>query len=735
VSFALLHKLVTYLIAALGLYALTLGGELGIAVQGLILVAYLGSFFVEGDRVRTAGWVRGWNAAVVAFFVFQIVRGVLGGPFLALGLEYAAFLQLSRLFNRATAKDHQQIAILAFLHLIAATVLSTDLAYGFVFIGFVITTPWMLVLSQLRSEIEGKYQGGRPTGETGAQLGPDVRRVLASRRIVGPGFLLGTAALTLPIFLLTVGLFLAFPRVGLGFLSFGGRGGQRTAGFGRNIELGDFGVIRDDPTVVMRLQLGPLDEDGPGNPESAVVPAQLALRMRGTSFDHYDGRRWTRTTAESVSMRSDGEYFPFRRQALPEDVQLQVILDRLDEPVLFLPERAVGVKIPPRVEAARDRARQVNSSAGDEYRYVDDDGLGLRYTVYASSDPGEVFVDELDSDERDRYLALPRRVDRVSTLAAELTAGAVTNRERAALIQAHLRDSGLYRYSLEMPRVGDGDPLEAFLFEARYGHCEYYSTAMSVMLRSLGVPTRNVTGFAGATYNPYGGYYSVRQGDAHSWVEAHLDGRWVAFDPTPPARGELAVDEGLMADVRAMMDAIRTRWASDIVGYDIRSQVDGLRRVFRFLSKARRAVSSLVDDGGHAPGAAPSSRAPLSPWAMFVGSLVLLGLAGWVVARLFRRPSRRREIDESPTIRAAVSLYRDLERALRRRGHPRPDTRTPREHAETLRALGFVSADVVDEVTARYEASRWGAEALTDADLHRLRLEISRISENRTASV
>ncbi|MBW2460034.1 MAG: DUF3488 domain-containing protein [Deltaproteobacteria bacterium] len=733
-SFVLLHKLVTYLIAALGLYALTLGGELGIAVQGLIVVAYLGSFFAEGDRVCSPGWVRGWNAAVVAFFVFQAVRGVLGGPFLALGIEYAAFLQLSRLFNRASAKDYQHIAILAFLHLIAATVLSTDLAYGFVFVGFVITTPWMLVLSQLRSEIEGKYQGGRRKGETGAPLGPDVRRVLASRRIVGPGFLLGTAALTLPIFLLTVGLFLAFPRVGLGFLSFGGRGGQRTAGFGRNIELGDFGVIRDDPTVVMRIKLGPLDEDGQSTPAPAVVPAQLALRMRGTSFDHYDGRRWTRTTAQSVAMRSDGEYFPIRRQALLQDAQLQVILDRLDEPVLFLPERAVGVTIPPRVAAAEDHARQVNSSAGGDYRYVDDDGLGLRYTVYASSDAGEVFVDELDADERGRYLALPERIDRVAALAAGLTTDATTDRERAAVIQAHLRDSGLYRYSLEMPPVGDGDPLEAFLFEARYGHCEYYSTAMSVMLRSLGVPTRNVTGFAGATYNPYGGYYAVRQGDAHSWVEAHLDGRWVTFDPTPPARGELAVDVGFMADVRAMMDAIRTRWASDIVGYDIRSQVNGLRRVFRFLWKARRAVSSLVDDGGHAPDAAPSPRGPLSPWAMFAGAFVLLGLGGWVVARLLRRRSRRRETEESPTIRIAVSLYRDLEKALRRRGHPRPDTRTPREHAESLRALGFAPADVVDEVTARYEASRWGAEVLTDADLHRLRREISRIGENRPAS-
>lgn len=731
-SFALLHKLVSYLVASLGLYALSLGGALGPVSQGIIFLGVVASFFAEGDRIRHPGWIRGWNVAVVAFLAFEVMRGVLGGPFLDLGLEYAAFLQVSRLFNRATARDHQHIAILAFLHLIAATVLSTDLAYGFVFVGFVITTPWMLVLTQLRVEIEGKYQGGR---RQGSRVGPDVRRVLASRRIVGPGFLLGTAALTLPIFLLTVALFLAFPRVGLGFLSFGGQGGQRTAGFGRNIELGDFGLIRDDPTVVMRLVVG--DGSAAGVREGQGAGPRPPLRMRGTTFDHYDGRRWTRTEAERVLMRSDGEYFPVRREARLEDVQIHVVLDRLDEPVVFMPARAVGVKILPRIEAAEERARQVYSSGGADYRYLDEDGLGLRYTLYVSSAAGEVFEEELEAEERERYLALPRRVRRVAAFAAELTADASTDRERAVIIATHLRDSGVYSYSLEMPRVGDRDPLEVFLFEARRGHCEYYSTAMAVMLRSLGVPTRNATGFAGATYNPYGEYYAVRQGDAHSWVEVYLDGRWVTFDPTPPARGEVAVDGGLMQDVRAMMDAIRTRWARDVVGYDIRAQVEGLRSVFRSLWWARRTLAALGEGGeggddASDPAASPTST--LSPWAVAVAALVMLGLVAWLVARGRRRRRGQKGPLESLATREAISLYRDLERALRRRGHPRPPARTPREHARHLEAEAFPGAEVVAEVTEHYEAGRWGAEELTERDLLRLRQEISRIEINRGVS-
>jgi len=716
-SFALLHKLVTYLIAGLGLYALSLGGELGTVPSLLFAFAWAVSFFVEGDRIRDPRWIRGWNVAVVVAFLIELARAFLGEPFLALGLEYAGFLQISRLFNRSAARDHQQIAILAFLHLIAATVLSTDLAYGFVFVGFVVATPWMLVLTQLRQEIEGNYQSA------GKKKGPDVRRVLASRRIVGPGFLIGTAALTLPIFAVTVALFLAFPRVGLGFLSFGSRGGQRTAGFGRNIELGDFGLIRDDPTVIMRLKLA---NQGP------VVPAYLAIRMRGTSFDRYDGRRWTRSEAEPIAVRSDGEYYRIHRFARPEDPKIEVILDRLDEPVIFLPSRVIGIEIPPRVEGAVDRARRVYASSGFDYRYIDDDGLGLRYSVFVSADESERLEEELGSVERERYLALPADGgERVAALARELTEGESDDLVRAQAIQTHLRDSGQYSYSLRMPTVGDRDPLEVFLFEARYGHCEYYSTAMAVMLRSLGVPTRNVTGFVGATFNPYGGYYAVRQGDAHSWVEVWADGRWVTFDPTPPGRGDVQVDDGILADVRAIMDALRTRWNRDVVGYDLRSQVEGLRNFFRWAWRVRRQVSSWT--GGDAePEEVSDAEAESDSAAQWIGGafvlVLLLGVLGVALRRRRRRSRKERRVIR-PDARAAIRLYRELEKTLRRKGHPRPPERTPREHAEALRTEGRAFAGVVLEVTARYEESRWGGEALADEEVALLRQKIATISK------
>jgi hypothetical protein len=180
-SFANLHKLVAYLLSGLGLVALSLGTELAPEVVGLMFAGFVGSYFAEGKLLAHPYYSRGWTALLAAVLVLQVMRAVSTEPTLAMPIEFAALLQLSKLWNRRTAVDYQHIAVLAFVHLIAATVLSTSLSYAIIFVGFVIATPWMLALSQLRREIEGNYPASAPDDEH-AQAA--VRRVLASRRVV-----------------------------------------------------------------------------------------------------------------------------------------------------------------------------------------------------------------------------------------------------------------------------------------------------------------------------------------------------------------------------------------------------------------------------------------------------------------------------------------------------------------------------------------------------------------------
>jgi len=712
-SFARLHKGVTYLIAALGLWAISLGPWLSGPALGATALAFVASWFAEGERIRAPRWSRGWTIALIVFFALQVARGLTGGSVLELGLEATAALQVSRLFNRRGAAEHQQIAALSLLMLIAATVITTELAYGVAFFGFVIITPWMLTLGHLRAEIEASHAvDGEPDDEA-------IETVLSSKRLIGGRYLLSTATLSVPLFLMTGVVFLLFPRVGLGRFAFGRENGQAVSGFGANVELGDFGVIRQDATVVMRVTPPDLPDD---------PPARISLRMRGTSFDHYDGRRWTRSRdlgSRTVGRLGTHYAIPVRMPTL-RDREWDVVLDPLEEPVVFLPPRTVGLQVPPRVVGGAEVGRDIAIATGVDIRYGDDDGLGLRYTAYTSEDG----VDDapLDPDLARRYLQVPDGHERVAALAREWTAGAETPEEKVRAITRRLRDSGDFTYSLEMPAVGDSVPLEVFLFDARRGHCEYFSTAAAVMLRSVGVPTRNATGFLGGRYNPYGGYYALAQGDAHSWVEAYVSGRgWVTVDPTPPARDAIEPDLGWFGAVREMLDAVRTRWSNDVVSYDLRSQLRLFWRLRRWLQGEGPEAPVASDDP---PDAAEPESSSFGGMPAVIGGLIVLVVA-WLGWRWWRRRAQRDAPPDDPNAARAVQLIRALDETLARLGWARPPDRTVGEHLDALAAGGFGALDVVRPVVDRYVAVRYGGDALDPAELERLRRAIRGLAGRR----
>src|SRR5690606_24013245 len=124
-------------------------------------------------------------------------------------------------------------------------------------------------------------------------------------------------------------------------------------------------------------------------------------------------------------------------------------------------------EIPPRVVAGIPIGRAILHTKGVDVRYGDADGLGLRYVAWTSDErrPGS----ELDPEEARRYLQVPPGHERVAELARRWTAGAMSDEERLRMLLSKLRDSGDYRYSLEMPTVGERTPLDAFLFAEKRG--------------------------------------------------------------------------------------------------------------------------------------------------------------------------------------------------------------------------------------------------------------------------
>jgi transglutaminase-like putative cysteine protease len=661
-SFGNLQKSITYLLAGIGLAALTFGGELSLLSIAVIGAAFVASWFVKPALVEHPLWSRGWTVLLAVLLGVQVIRAISGGAgWLGYAMEFAALLTISG-----------------------------------VFLAFVVVTPWALTLAHMRFEIERNYPK-----ESDADGGSNVTRVLSSRRLVGPKFLLWTALLSLPMLAMTVSLFLLFPRVGLGFVSLGQQRGQHVAGFGNKVELGGFGVIRDDPTVVVRVT--------PSRPLS-FDEQQRYLRLRGTAFDNYDGRKWTRSEGDSRRMSPIGDYYTLRRMGRDEDLGLQVILDRLDEPVLFVAPGSVGFRIPQRgvMGSVRDSTR-ITRSHGLDLRYQSSDELGIVYELIVSTDAEDLDVPVTRDMDDDRYLQMPTGHERVAALAKKLTEGLTDPLAISERLQSHLRDQDRYEYTVEQPNVGSKVPLDVFLFEARRGHCEYFATALAVMLRSLGIPSRNVTGFVGGEYNRYGHYFAIKQADAHSWVEAYIPERgWITLDPTPASRNDLGPTEWLLRDVGEMMDAMRAYWMMRVVGYDLRTQVRGLRDISRFLRSFQMPSFGLGKQGEGPTRSAGNDQTKLQG-SLLVGLFCVVLLIGGAI---FALRSLRRRADArllSVSAREARELYRDLEKVLAQKGKGRPPHVTPEAHAAALRATGFAHAEAVSELTEVYLKSRYGA--------------------------
>jgi hypothetical protein len=237
---------------------------------------------------------------------------------------------------------------------------------------------------------------------------------------------------------------------------------------------------------------------------------------------------------------------------------------------------------------------------------------------------------------------------------------------------------------------------------------------MAVMLRTQGVPARNVTGFVGGTFNRFSRSYVVRQGDAHSWVEAWIDGvGWTRFDPTPPSdaapRSELT---GALAVVRDLVEALGQRWRQHVVGYDLRQQLglyqqlrDGYDRMLPSYPRARKVLGS--------------------PRRLLIGLIAAAALA-FGLRELWKRrkgrgPERERPEGERRAHEAA-ELYRALESVFAARGVPRPIGMPPLGHARALSALGHPLGPDSLDLTERYLRFRFGGELL-DATARRAFLE------------
>lgn len=555
------------------------------------------------------------------------------------------------------------------------------------------------------------------------------------------------AALTLPFFFL-------IPRLGGGGVAKGFGEGDAFTGFSDRVELGQGASIKKSPRVVMRVRL---DRKAP-----------RYLRWRGVALENYDGRKWSIAKDEiqakqqgNAPSEAAGRNTPFnyrygvdraqrdanrlretdRPSAFPSNhpslLEQRFVLEPLDTPALFAAQRVVSVQGP--MSAI---VQDVNTGALTAV------GLKGRTSYGVSSDISIPTEQELRADSpasssveiRRRYLPPSRKLDpRISQLAHEITRAAPSPYDKAKAIENFLKTE--FHYTLELKEI-PGDPLAEFLFRTREGHCEYFATAMAIMLRTLEIPTRIVNGFQMGEYNDLNDLYTVRESDAHSWVEAYFpkSDSWIEFDPTPSAGINDYSQGGLLARLRRYADAMEVFWLDYIVTLDSDEQasimVDLQHRLLSMKDRlliyyvaAKTWVRSLFDGLISGPtwsvgkllklatGLAVLGLSLVSLYVVFAyrkrRSVPTTGYGPWW-HRLFILPMWRRRLIRRDYRQSAVLFYEQMLAISLRAGLVKQPHQTPVEFAT---ASGL---SPIREITALYNRVRFGGAKLDDREYRRV---------------
>ena len=676
-----------------------------------------------------------WTNVLTLIYVFIYLADYffISRSFLGANVHLVLFLIVVRLFSLQRTRDHYMLAALSFLMVLAAAVLTVGSVFLLSFACFLLVAVVTFVLMEMRHSVAAE--------STHAQDPRVASLVVISPTQISPTQPMAYALLAIApalVLMILAGSFLIFfflPRVSSRYLSAYTPTSDISTGFTDRVQLGRIGQIQQSSEVVMHIEI------------QNDLEGAYDLKWRGIALSAFDGRVWS-NSFEQTQLRpaGDGSY---RLGPLPlvdprdasalvgRSIHYRVLMEPLGTNVFFLAERPRSLK---------GNFRRVSTDAGGAVYNLDPENPITRYEA-------ESQLAEIDSDElrlaantapagMDEYLKLPPLDIRIAKLAEEITAAAPSNYEKAIALEHYLATR--FGYTLELPSRVPLDPLANFLFERKHGHCEYFASSMAVMLRSLRIPSRMVTGFRGGEFNDLTGQYVVRASDAHSWVEAYFPGSgWISFDPTPA--GSLPARTG-WSRMQLYVDAAASFWREWIINYDISHQrtlgKDAATSSRQFLDEARRWIErqhrALLRSARRA-----HDHFTNFPVRWLGGSIALAAVlitllnlgrmvSGW------RNRSLRAHPERAPRESAALWYDRMVDR-MARLGWRKSPSETPLDFVAAIQEAALQKK--VARFTRAYESARFGKSADDAQSLPQLFRDItaaepadSRKTTNRAAA-
>ena len=561
------------------------------------------------------------------------------------------------------APNDARLYALTFALLLASTAYRPGILFALAFVGYVTLATVALMVGHLHRK--APTRGGR--------------EITLDRK-----FLVSMASLSGITLMMSGIVFVAFPRFSRGWASRGEVLATSIAGFADEVSIGSHGSrIFPNPEIVLRVEF----PDG--------RPADMGgLHWRGRSYDRFDGVRWSRSPSLPPSLGTARWYEAWN----PDRIRQKIYAAPLDVRVLFALHPLVGVR------SDNPRIQPLFDNAGDHVYWGSGNPSYEAVSVAGRPQPEGLRAARSGfAPARNHFTQLPRLSQRTRDLARSLTQGLDNNYDRTVAIEAFFHSE--FGYTLDLPRSAREATLEYFLFDRQEGHCEYFSTAMVVLLRTMGIHAREVNGFLGGQWNEFGQYLAVTQNEAHSWVEVWFPRYgWVPFDPTPAGAGTSEALTSWLWPGRFLLDGLQHRWNKWILDYDQESQSGLMRRASEMFRRDGR-TEQAVDQ--------PSSR---DPAAMFWGTLMVLALG--LSVYLTNRGS-----SGGPETR----LYVRLRDSCRGAGLVPHDGIAPLALVDELARLKHPAYRPAQSLVTKYLRSRFGGHTLDDSARDEMRSALAAV--------
>lgn len=764
------------------LYALTIFATIVLAiaeggwlVYATVPVMLLGGWYTE--RQRTAGFNATWTniTGLIAFFIagVEFFSPNEDSKLLA-GTHLIAYLLAIVCLQRKTIREYWAILALGLLEVALAAVLTNAGWYGGAMLTYAVLAIWTLILQSIAMAQEGSATHLTPaTVQTSSTslVWNDVRGV-GSERWLSLSFVFGVLMLATGSLALSGFLFLVTPRMQIApslLLS------QRLAETLVRARLGPLNSIqlgRDTPARDPYVPIMTITQTTSGYANSnSITPQALAELLgydeplyRSSVLTVYEEGRWRIGTLSDWQHSLENAGPNASRPRLQALYRQHVVMEPIDPTALY----AIGV--PASVEISdlhgevhccqftQTLSREI-ANAGTRIEFTAD--YQIPDTVSVSRTGPQVPIsyaacqDYEDIGYLRECLAMPIGLAELRNLAGGICTAAEQRRGRklTAIDQAqaladYLRTDGGFKYALRSKRSDSRiDPIEEFLFARREGNCEYFASALTLMLRARGIPARVVLGYKGAERN-LAGTYTVYSRNAHAWVEywPHATTRltsldnpgWLVIDATP-ADSARESDPAKQSPWDRLSSTTQEYWSNYVVNYSPDSQqMQFYAPMKRFLDQQLEywnAQRASFEEWWKAVRTNP--RQWLSGRGAFVLGLLCFAIIG--VAQLVQRygPRWRRwwqgwraERVRRRQQQQVVAFYERFAWIMRRRGLQRPAHQTQQEFAtavfeQVAKRLGVPSLlSFPERVCAAFYRVRFGGEILPSQELIALEQEL-----------